>query len=85
MPYKTVVWKNSNASVPVKIGMSQTSHLVQSCRDRRVDCKISQHRYNANINANKPVFRKTHPMYKLKKTGLKWLKMAHLLCACCWL
>ena len=23
-------------------------------------------------------------MYKFKKTGLKWLKMLHLLCACCW-
>ena len=24
-------------------------------------------------------------MYKLQKTGLKWLKMLHLICACCWL
>ena len=25
------------------------------------------------------------PHYKLKKTGLKWLKMLHLICVCCWL
>ena len=24
-------------------------------------------------------------MYKLKKNGLKWLKVLHLLCVCCWL